>query len=116
MASTKSTPKDVDLLAQLVKELRAAKIKVEVRPAPRGNYSSLLLDGEVNIAYVDKQSARGIKVKPAVLLGDLPKSLKGFTDNQRGNSRFGVATVVSDEAGVKRAAKAIVLAAKLVSE
>lgn len=80
----------VDLTKTLVDALAEKGVAVELRPSPKGNYSTIVADG-VSIGYVHKQSARGLRVEI------IPETLV-------------------DAAGVKRMATSLAAVAKRRSE
>jgi hypothetical protein len=94
----------------LIAALKAEGVKPEVRVAPKGNYSSLLLDG-TNIAYLDKQTSKGMKVIAAGKPGELKN---GFVASGR-SGKFAAQLLVSKEAEVAKAAAGLKLVAEALA-
>ena len=93
----------------LVAALRDAGVKPKVRWNPKRTYASLLV-GKQNIGYVDAPTRNGMKVTPAVQLGDLKNGVKrAFAASGRAG-RFGAVLMVVDEKGLGHAVAALVAA------
>ncbi len=100
----------VELRPIVLEALKTAGVKVTVREAPKGNYASLL-QGKTNVAYVDKQTAKGMKVH---VVGTPAQVGNGFKASGR-SGRFGATLVVTTQAEAVKAAKGIKAAANIAA-
>jgi hypothetical protein len=103
--------KRIEFRPLLLAVLKEAGIKVTVRESPRGNYCSFLVGG-TNLAYVFKQSPKGMKVMAAAT----PAQAKhGFKASGR-PGKFAAAIVVTKEAEIAKAVAGIKVAAEALTE
>jgi hypothetical protein len=100
----------VDLMKELLAQLKAEGIKPTVRWSPTNKYASLLVDGK-NLGYVFAQTSSGIKVKAGVTLKELGRDKKGWKDISHDSPVYAVLGFFATPTELKRATAALKLAA-----
>jgi hypothetical protein len=108
--TTEATEPQVDLLKELLAQLKAEGIKPTLRWSPTNKYASLLVEG-MSIGQVFAQTSSGIKVKAAVTLKELGRSAGSWRDNSHESNPYTAMGFFARPTEVKRATAALKLAA-----